>query len=164
MRTASLALLSGFFVVAAAPPKSQDCSAPSAPMPCGNGVIVNSSPPPVVIMETPSAAGPAAVSPASIVRPAQPRDPGAYINEADYPAAALREREAGTVRFTLEVGADGRVTRCMITRSSGSSILDASTCRLMRSRARFTPAMDSSGNPATSGIEQSYSWKLPAGG
>jgi protein TonB len=91
-------------------------------------------------------------------------DIAAYIHELDYPAAALQARQSGTVRFSLDVGPDGRVTGCTITRSSGSSLLDASTCRLIRARARFSPAIDSNGNPAPSRIDQQFTWKLPAGG
>jgi protein TonB len=95
-------------------------------------------------------------------RPPLPRhDLAAYIHEADYPAAALRDRESGTVRFTLDVGPDGRVTGCTVTRSSGNSWLDSSTCRILRSRARFTPAIDFNGNPTTGRIQQHFTWKLP---
>ena len=41
------------------------------------------------------------------------------------------------------------MTDCSVTSSSGSSALDQATCRILRSRARFTPARDSSGNPTT---------------
>jgi protein TonB len=96
------------------------------------------------------------------VRPPQPlREPAAYVHELDYPAAALQAKQSGTVRYTLEIGPNGRVTGCTITRSSGFSWLDATTCRLMRARARFTPAVDSNGNSATARIAQHFTWKLP---
>jgi protein TonB len=87
--------------------------------------------------------------------------PGALITIEDYPSAALQARQQGTVRFRLTVSSEGRVTYCTILQSSGHSILDASTCRLMRSRARFTPATDSNGNPVPSSIDEQYTWKLP---
>jgi len=70
-----------------------------------------------------------------------------YVTDSDYPASAVERGEQGTVRFTLAIGADGRVTGCTVTGSSGSAVLDSTTCRIMRSRARFTPARDSNGNP-----------------
>jgi TonB family protein len=100
-----------------------------------------------------------------IVEPAQPRaDPQSYVRADDYPASALRNREEGNVAFALEIGANGRVTACMVTGSSGSGALDSTTCRIMRGRARFTPAVDSTGMPAPWRVEQEVSWTLPAGG
>jgi protein TonB len=88
---------------------------------------------------------------------------GSYVSNADYPDSASRDGEQGTTRFRLSVGPDGRVTDCTVTGSSGSSALDATTCRLMKSRARFTPARDSNGNPATDNVASAIHWELPAG-
>lgn len=108
----------------------------------------------------PSQSGPAP----AIVAPAEPRaDPQSLIRPEDYPESALRAGEQGRVRFALEVGADGRVSECSVTRSSGAISLDTATCRIMRSRARFTPARDSNGNPAPSRVEREVAWTLPAG-
>jgi protein TonB len=87
----------------------------------------------------------------------------AYVSNADYPDAALRNEEQGTTRFRLQVGPDGKVTDCTVTGSSGSSALDAATCRLMKVRARFSPARDSNGNPATDSVASAIRWVLPAG-
>jgi TonB family protein len=84
-----------------------------------------------------------------------------YISDADYPDSALRNHESGRVSFRLHVGTDGRVTACEITQSSGSAALDAATCRIMKSRARFTPAHDSSGNPVEDDVASELNWKLP---
>lgn len=98
-----------------------------------------------------------------IVSPAQPRaDPQTLISGKDYPAPALRKGEQGTVRYLLEVGADGRVRGCRVTRSSGSSSLDAHTCRIMTARGRFRPAIDSTGNAVPSQEVQAVAWSLPA--
>jgi protein TonB len=88
---------------------------------------------------------------------------GSYVSNADYPDTAIRNEEQGTTRFRLQVGADGRVTDCAVTGSSGSSALDAATCRLMKSRARFTPARDSSGNPTSDSVASTIRWVLPDG-
>ena len=84
-----------------------------------------------------------------------------YVSDADYPAAALRGEEQGATRFRLTVGPDGRVKDCAVTGSSGSSSLDATTCRLMKSRARFTPARDSSGAATGDSVSSTIRWVLP---
>lgn len=86
-----------------------------------------------------------------------------YVSDADYPDTALRGEEQGTTRFRLLVGSDGKVTNCIVTGSSGSSALDSATCRLMKSRARFTPARDSNGNSTTDNVASAIRWVLPAG-
>ena len=98
-----------------------------------------------------------------IVAPAQPRvDPQSLISGKDYPASALRKGEEGTVRYLLEIGADGRVRGCRVIRSSGSSSLDSAACRVMTERGRFRPAIDSTGSPAASEEVQAVAWSLPA--
>jgi len=84
-----------------------------------------------------------------------------YVSDSDYPSSAIRDEEQGTTRFRLAVGADGRVTDCTVTRSSGSSALDSTTCRLMKSRARFTPARDSDGRPTGDTVANAIRWVLP---
>ena len=79
----------------------------------------------------------------------------------DYPASAIRNEEEGTTSFRLDVGTNGRVTNCTITSSSGSTALDNTTCRLLRARARFTPARDSNGNPTTDTVTNRIRWVLP---
>jgi protein TonB len=73
----------------------------------------------------------------------------------------MRAGEQGTSGFRLEVGTDGRVTGCSITKSSGSSTLDEATCRLVSKRARFTPAKDSSGNAIPDSYSNRVRWQIP---
>jgi TonB family protein len=79
----------------------------------------------------------------------------------DYPAAAVRAGEQGAVGFRLEVDKAGRVAGCAITASSGSAALDATTCRLLSARARFTPARDRKGRPVADSLTGRIVWKLP---
>ena len=88
---------------------------------------------------------------------------GSYVSDADYPADAVRREEQGVTRFRLTVSADGRVSDCTVTGSSGSTSLDSATCRLMKSRARFAPARDSDGRPTTDTIANAIKWVLPEG-
>jgi protein TonB len=107
------------------------------------------------------AAAPALAAPA-VVEPARARASlVGLLSDADYPVSALANREEGIVEFRLDVGANGRVEGCAITRSSGSSALDSTTCRLLRSRARFTPARDSTGMPRADTVAGKIGWTLP---
>ncbi|MGZ8285931.1 MAG: energy transducer TonB [Allosphingosinicella sp.] len=84
------------------------------------------------------------------------------FSDQDYPAAAVAAREQGEVGFALVVDANGRVSGCTITHSSGSTALDSTTCRLMRSRARFTPALDAGGATVPDKFTGRIVWTLPA--
>ena len=84
-----------------------------------------------------------------------------YFSADDYPAAALRGEDQGTTSFRLTIGPNGRVTDCAVTGSSGSTALDQATCRILRSRARYTPARGPDGNP-TGGVDSGrVTWRLP---
>lgn len=67
------------------------------------------------------------------------------LTEDDYPKAALRKEEQGTVVIALDVDATGTPRGCAVTRSSGSASLDQGTCQLFKERARFSPARDRRG-------------------
>lgn len=83
------------------------------------------------------------------------------FGDMDYPAAAIRAREQGTVEYEIGVGANGRVERCTILVSSGSAILDSATCRMIQARARFTPALDAEGRPTSDSVRGRMIWRLP---
>jgi TonB family protein len=107
-------------------------------------------------------AAPQASAPAAPPASAQPRAHlSSLFSPDDYPAAAVRAGEQGTVEVKLAVGTTGRVTNCSVTSSSGSSALDSTTCRLLIARARFTPAMDSTGSPVTAEVTHRQPWRLP---
>jgi protein TonB len=79
----------------------------------------------------------------------------------DYPPSSLRNEEEGTTGYHLTVAADGRVTACSITASSGHPALDDTACRLLSRRARFNPGKDSSGS-ATGGVyDGRFTWRIP---
>ncbi len=74
---------------------------------------------------------------------------------------AIRAGAQGRVVAKLTVGADGRVSACSITTSSGNSSLDDTTCRIARSRVRYTPAKDENGQPTVSTATLPVRWVLP---
>jgi TonB family protein len=89
-------------------------------------------------------------------------DPAAWISNADYPVAAKEAQQSGVVGFVLTVDGDGSVSDCTITQSSGSKLLDATTCKLMTRRARFVAARNSDNEPAAARWASRISWTLPA--
>lgn len=82
------------------------------------------------------------------------------ISADDYPQAARDNNQQGNVAFRLTISATGRVADCIVTRSSGSAILDRSTCSIMTQRARFTPAKSASGDTMIGTYESAVSWTL----
>jgi protein TonB len=83
------------------------------------------------------------------------------IRAPDYPAEAIAARAQGNTGVLLTVHPSGRVTGCSVTASSGWSMLDAATCRLLVSRARFHPARDAAGNPQIGTFPTVIAWRLP---
>jgi len=87
-------------------------------------------------------------------------DPASWVSIADYPAAASAAGQEGRTAFALDVDAQGRVTGCRIVESSGSPLLDNTTCSAMIVNARFKAARGEDGR-AVAGIWRSaMQWKL----
>lgn len=87
--------------------------------------------------------------------------PGNWATASDYPSRDLREGNQGVTRFTLAIGADGRVQSCNVVQSSGFAGLDEATCRHVMRRARFKPATDGSGQPVAGEYSSSIRWEIP---
>ncbi len=127
-------------------------------------IQVTPNPPPFVPTPMARPAPPAPPPPPAprTIEPAKARaNLASYISDDDYPDSAQRNEESGTTGFRLDVGPDGRVSSCTITSSSGSSALDSTTCRIMKSRARFTPATDSTGGKTSDSVNGRIRWVLP---
>lgn len=136
-----------------APPVKIDI-APSQP------TVQTQSEPPKEIPLPPVIQAPAA--PRVTPKGAVPKgNPGSWATTNDYPSRALREERAGTTGFKVSVGADGRVTDCQITSSSGHADLDEATCANVRRRARFTPATDGEGQPTSGTYSNRVRWVIP---
>jgi protein TonB len=119
--------------------------------------------PPVPIAAPPAPTPPAPPPPPRVVPPQRARaNLNSYFSADDYPAAALRGNDQGTTGFSLTIGPSGRVEACSVTSSSGSAALDQATCRILRSRARYTPARDQNGNPTSGRDSGRVTWRLPA--
>lgn len=108
----------------------------------------------------------AAPGPSLSVRPPAQRaraSLAAYFTDDDYPAAAIRNEEQGTTAFVLAVSPEGRIRECRIAQGSGSSTLDAATCRILQARARYQPARDSNGKTVPDEVRGRIKWVLPVG-
>lgn len=94
--------------------------------------------------------------------PPKPKvSPGQWVTPDDYPTAAVRAGQSGTVGFTLKIDASGKVTECVVDSSSGSSLLDSTTCDLLRTRATFAPARDEKGRAVAGSFSSRFRWEMP---
>lgn len=82
------------------------------------------------------------------------------IRDRDYPGEASRARAGGEVEVRFTIEASGRVSGCRVTRSSGDSSLDRTTCDLIEARFRFRPATNAAGEPMASQYGWRQSWWL----
>jgi periplasmic protein TonB len=147
------------------PPPEQKFEPPPmvAPPPIVQAPVVVSAPvmqtvqqAPVIHVEAPPAPKP------SMASPATPKGrPQSWLTTDDYPSSAMREGVQGVTGYRLDVGPDGKATGCNVTSSSGSAILDDTTCKLLLRRARFTPAKDAAGNPLPSSYSGRTRWQIP---
>lgn len=94
---------------------------------------------------------------------AVPIDPGSWITNADYPYEVQQAGTTGIVGFTLMVDAQGSVIGCQIEQSSGSTVLDTTTCKLLNTRARFKPARDNKGRATADRYASRVMWSTHAG-
>ena len=78
----------------------------------------------------------------------------------DYPAGALRTATQGRVIVRVAVSTDGRATDCATVATSGNAAIDATTCRVILARARFTPALDATGRPAAVRMVSTVTWRM----
>ena len=133
---------------------------PSPPVRIDMSNVIPPSQPPAP--PAPPAPPPPPPAPPKIAKKLTPRgSPQSWVTDDDYPPAALRSGDSGTVGFRLDVGPDGRVTSCSVTSSSGSSLLDQTACRLLQRRARFNAAEDENGNKIAAAFSSRFTWKIP---
>lgn len=83
-----------------------------------------------------------------------------HISDADVPAAVRDSLFSGTTRAEVAVGTRGEVIGCRTRRSSGSSLLDDTTCRLIFQRFRFRPALDGQGRARNGTIIYEQEWTV----
>ncbi len=135
-----------------------------APPPIRTQPTIPPPSPPALTIPPPAPVAPPAPPPAppSQARGATPRNQGRWAAQIsnNYPSRALREEVEGTVGVSVTVGANGRVSGCRVTASSGSSVLDDAACRGMERYARFNPALDAAGNETTGSFATRITYQL----
>lgn len=88
----------------------------------------------------------------------EPRPPvqiAGRITPKDWPGQV-----SGTVELRYFVETNGRVSDCVIIHTSGSPLLDETTCRLIETRFRFRPATDEDGRPEAVWVRSIQEWQL----
>lgn len=83
------------------------------------------------------------------------------IATRDFPRNGAQQRDGRRAVYQMDVSADGRVTSCRVSETSGLSDLDAFMCRLITQRFVYEPARDASGRPVASVAGWQQSWDLP---
>jgi protein TonB len=87
-----------------------------------------------------------------------PRHIRGWLHNSDYPREAKDAGMEGTLTIIVTIEPNGRVSNCDVVRSSGSGLLDETTCRLVQERYRYRPALDVQGRPIRSREIQNHSW------
>jgi len=85
-------------------------------------------------------------------------DKDRWLSILDYPRGYYANSPSGTVTAVLQIGADGSVSGCEVTATSGSPDLDAATCAGWVKRSKFLPASDKDGNPISGQYTISKTW------
>lgn len=135
---------------------------PSPPPPVAvTNVIPPRQPPTPPAPPAPPAPPPPPPPPAISKAAAARGQPSSWVTNDDYPAAAIRAGDQGSVGVSFQINTQGRVENCEVTSSSGSSILDRTTCQLVTRRGRYSPALDAAGNPTGSRTSLRFRWVLP---
>lgn len=156
------------------PPPENEPQTPPPPQVAAPPPLVRT---PVVSSPVQATPNPPPFVPTPVYRPAPPAPPApppvrrvepqsvsgnlqGLFRESDYPSSAVENEEQGTVSVVLSIGPNGRVSNCSVASSSGSRSLDSATCRVLTSRAKFTPARDSTGTAISGTFRQRITWRL----
>jgi TonB family protein len=95
-------------------------------------------------------------------QPAQLIPDKPVITFRDYPTEAMQQQAAGIVSVKAMISIEGRVSACVVTESSGSTILDRKSCALLKARGRFQPARDAEGRPVEGEYRAAFAWGIDA--
>ena len=88
----------------------------------------------------------------------------ARILPSDFPQMALAEKRQGRVKFELAISPTGVVEGCKVLESSRYADLDAKSCEIALSKAKFGPALDYSGQPTPGRVQLELNWLIPVVG
>jgi protein TonB len=124
--------------------------------------VVTTPPPPAPVIPIARPVAPAPPPPPSQARGVRPKSQSSWAGriQSNYPARALREGTEGRVGVRVTVITEGRVVACIVSSSSGSSVLDEAACQGMQRYARFDPALNDAGNPVTASWSTTIVYQL----
>jgi TonB family protein len=80
---------------------------------------------------------------ASLPRPKT--NPGGWLGFDAYPPDLVLTGKSGKVRIRLDVGTEGRPTKCFVQGATSDPAFEDVSCKALMRRARFEPARDASG-------------------
>jgi outer membrane biosynthesis protein TonB len=93
------------------------------------------------------------------VKPLQ--SPDKWIVSSDYPENMLSAGQPALVNFRLSIGPDGLPTACHIQAATRPKEFDNAVCKSVMRRARFSPALDATGQPLVSYYQSNVYFRLP---
>ncbi len=141
-------------IVAPPPPMNINVAPPAI-------TTVSKPPPPAPVIPIARPAPPAP-PPVSHARGVSPKGQSRWASriQENYPSRAVRSGTEGTVGVSVRIDAEGKVSACSVSSSSGSDVLDQAACDGMQRYARFDPALDDAGNPTSSSWSTRIVYKL----
>ena len=83
------------------------------------------------------------------------------IGDSDLPAAEQKKKDKRPVGIRYKVTADGRVTGCSVSKTSGAKSLDSLACRLAEERFQYAPARNAAGDYQEASIDHVVTWTIP---
>ena len=99
---------------------------------------------------------------AALARPPVPKsNPLKWLLPSDYPPNARFQGANGLVHVMLDVEADGSIRKCRILSEFKPADFGVVTCKAIRQRGAFSPAMTRSGQPVRSFYLESVKWIMP---
>ena len=87
--------------------------------------------------------------------------PEKWIVSSDYPSNMLSAGQPALVNFRLSIGPDGVPTACHIQATTRPKEFDNAVCKSVMRRARFSPALDATGQPLVSYYQNNVYFRLP---
>jgi TonB family protein len=92
---------------------------------------------------------------------ASPKAPlWSLFSPSDYPGIALFHNQQGKVTMTFLVDEKGGVADCSVDETSGIPALDTMSCYVIKSRARFQPALGKNAKPIRSAYTERVVWRI----
>lgn len=118
---------------------------------------------PVAVAPAPTTTAKLALADDGAPHPKPIGNPGDWFPADAYPPEARNAGQEGRTVFAVKVDAKGRIMECDIVQSSGSAQLDNTTCDLIVTHGRFTPAHDGAGNAVAGVWHSAMRWQLVTG-